>query len=75
MPVKSKITLIVFVFIFMSCKRELPPQKIKSFYKVVITPDDRKMITPQEAKPIMLTQNISMNTARENLAIMNIIMM
>lgn len=50
MPVKYKITLFAFVFVFLSCKRELPPAKINSFYKEVITPDDRKVITPQEAK-------------------------
>jgi hypothetical protein len=48
--VKFKITLFAFVFILMSCKRELPPQKINSFYKEVIKPDDRKVITPDEAK-------------------------
>jgi len=50
MPVKYKITLFAFVLVFLSCKRELPPAKINSFYKEVITPDDRKVITPQEAK-------------------------
>jgi hypothetical protein len=48
--VKFKITLFAFAFILMSCKRELPPQKINSFYKEVLKPDDRKVITPEEAK-------------------------
>jgi len=44
-------TLFLILFLgIVSCKRELPPPEIKSFYKEVITPDDRKVITPQEAK-------------------------
>ncbi|MFV5688915.1 hypothetical protein ACM55M_09865 [Flavobacterium sp. ZT3R25] len=33
-----------------SCKKEKPPQKINTFYKEFIKPDDRKTITPEEAK-------------------------
>jgi len=51
MPVKYKITLFALAVIFTSCKRELPPpHKINTFYKEVITVEDRKIITPEEAK-------------------------
>ena len=52
MPVNFKTTPFVFALLFLNCKRELPPPtpKINNFYKQVITPDDRKVITPQEAK-------------------------
>lgn len=45
--------LILFiVFVTLSCKKAFtpPPQKINTFYKEVITADDRKSITPEEAK-------------------------
>ncbi|MBF4515497.1 hypothetical protein IRZ71_04050 [Flavobacterium sp. ANB] len=33
------------------CKKEIPPSyKMNTFYKEVITSDDRKIITPEEAK-------------------------
>lgn len=39
------------ILVTFSCKKtEAPPHKINSFYKEVITADDRKTITPQEAK-------------------------
>lgn len=45
--------LILFLlFTFYSCKKASapPPSEINSFYKEVVTSDDRKTITPQEAK-------------------------
>lgn len=45
--------LILFtVIVTLSCKKAdaPPPQQINSFYKQVITADDRKSITPEEAK-------------------------
>ncbi|PJJ07030.1 hypothetical protein CLU83_0162 [Flavobacterium sp. 1] len=47
----KKLLFILFSFwLLTSCKKE--PQKLKpqSFYKAVITPDDIKTITPEEAK-------------------------
>ncbi|OOG75447.1 hypothetical protein [Flavobacterium sp. A45] len=44
---------IVFVILFLAtvgCKKEKPPQKNNTFYKEVIQPNDRKTITPEEAK-------------------------
>lgn len=40
------------LLIIVSCKKAdaPPPQKVNSFYKEVITADDRKTITPEEAK-------------------------
>lgn len=45
--------ILLFVFLFCSCKHAdapPPPSVINSFYKPVITSDDRKTITPEEAK-------------------------
>lgn len=44
--------IILLLFIFYSCEKASPPPpaQIKTFYKEVITPDDRKTITPEEAK-------------------------
>ncbi|SHH42408.1 hypothetical protein [Flavobacterium defluvii] len=43
--------IIVLLFTFYSCKKtSAPPSQIKTFYKEVITADDRKTITPEEAK-------------------------
>jgi hypothetical protein len=41
-----------FLITIVSCKKAAapPPQKINTFYKEVITADDRKTITPEEAK-------------------------
>ena len=41
-----------FLVLIVSCKKTAapPPQKINTFYKEVITADDRKTITPEEAK-------------------------
>jgi hypothetical protein len=43
------LTLLLFIF---SCKKAdaPPPPKINSFYKKIISADDRKTITPEEAK-------------------------
>lgn len=45
-------TLSFFTFFIMwGCVKEIPPSyKINTFYKEVITPDDRKKITPEEAR-------------------------
>ncbi|MFH6934760.1 hypothetical protein [Flavobacterium sp. FlaQc-30] len=42
----------LFAIILFSCKKASapPPPQINSFYKTVITADDRKTITPEEAK-------------------------
>lgn len=42
--------LIVCLLAIISCKKIPPQQKINSFYKEVVTVDDRKTITPEEAK-------------------------
>ena len=41
-----------FLLVLVSCEKAAapPPQKINTFYKEVITADDRKTITPEEAK-------------------------
>ncbi|MFB3387960.1 hypothetical protein [Flavobacterium sp. LAR06] len=41
-----------FMVTIVSCKKAAapPPQKINTFYKEVITADDRKTVTPEEAK-------------------------
>lgn len=41
-----------FLLTIVSCQKAAapPPQKINTFYKEVITVDDRKTITPEEAK-------------------------
>jgi len=41
-----------FLVTIVSCKKAAapPPQKINTFYKELITSDDRKTITPEEAK-------------------------
>lgn len=50
MPLKFETILFVFALLFLSCKKELPPPKINTFYQEPITPEDRKVITPEEAK-------------------------
>lgn len=45
-----RIVFIIMALGIISCKKEKPPQKINSFYKEVIQPDDRKTITTEEAK-------------------------
>ncbi|RKS14293.1 hypothetical protein C8C87_1567 [Flavobacterium sp. 120] len=45
-----RILIIMMALGIISCKKEKPPQKINTFYKEVIQPDDRKTITPEEAK-------------------------
>ncbi|WP_264537293.1 hypothetical protein [Flavobacterium sp. N1736] len=47
---KSKITILAIVLSCLSCQKATPPPKINTFYKEVITADDRKVITPEEAK-------------------------
>lgn len=43
--------ILIIIFVTLSCKKaEAPPPQINTFYKQVITPDDRKSITPEEAK-------------------------
>lgn len=42
--------LIVCLLVIIGCKKIPPQQKINSFYKEVVTADDRKTITPEEAK-------------------------
>jgi hypothetical protein len=45
----KKYLISFIIFVTLSCKKS-PPQKINTFYKEVITADDRKSITPEEAK-------------------------
>jgi hypothetical protein len=45
-----RIAFVIIAFGIIGCKKEKPPQKINTFYKEVIQPDDRKTITPEEAK-------------------------
>jgi hypothetical protein len=42
--------LFIFLVSLISCRKVPPQQKINSFYKEVVTADDRKIITPEEAK-------------------------
>jgi len=45
--------ILLLLFTFFSCRKASappPPTAINSFYKPVITSDDRKTITPEEAK-------------------------
>ncbi|MEO8534009.1 MAG: hypothetical protein ABI441_09670 [Flavobacterium sp.] len=42
--------LFVFLFTIFGCKKIVQPQKINTFYKAGITADDRKIISPEEAK-------------------------
>ncbi|CAD0005210.1 MULTISPECIES: hypothetical protein [Flavobacterium] len=52
MPVlKNYLILLFIILLALSCKKaDAPPPHINSFYKKVITADDRKTITPEEAK-------------------------
>ena len=52
MPMQKNYLISFFLLTIVSCKKEAapPPQKTNTFYKEVITADDRKTITPQEAK-------------------------
>ncbi|MGO4773667.1 hypothetical protein ACEN2I_18590 [Flavobacterium sp. W22_SRS_FK3] len=44
-------SIVLIVFTALSCKKaDAPPPQINSFYKEAITADDRKLITPEEAK-------------------------
>ena len=45
-------TILFLLILILSCKKAdaPPPPQINSFYKKVITADDRKTITPEEAK-------------------------
>lgn len=46
-----KIPLVLLTLGIISCKKaSAPPPQISTFYKEVITADDRKIITPEEAK-------------------------
>lgn len=45
-----KIPLLLLTLGIISCKKETSSPKINTFYKEVITADDRKIITPEEAK-------------------------
>lgn len=50
---KKNYLILLFVFAFFSCKHaDAPPspKEVNSFYKPVITSDDRKTITSEEAK-------------------------
>jgi hypothetical protein len=44
--------ILLLLFTFYSCEKAAapPPPQINTFYKPVITADDRKTITPEEAK-------------------------
>ena len=45
-------SILLFLLFIISCKKASapPPDQINTFYKEVITADDRKTITPEEAK-------------------------
>jgi hypothetical protein len=45
-----KIPLLLLVLGVIGCQEKPPPPKINSFYKEVITADDREIITPEEAQ-------------------------
>lgn len=45
-----RLVFVLIAFGIFGCKKEKPPQKINTFYKEVVQPDDRKTITPEEAK-------------------------
>ncbi|WP_264564704.1 hypothetical protein [Flavobacterium sp. N3904] len=45
-----RFVFVIIAFGIFGCKKEKPPQKINTFYKEVVQPDDRKTITPEEAK-------------------------
>lgn len=47
---KLKYLSIALILILSGCHKKLPPQKINTFYKEVITPADRQTISPEEAK-------------------------
>nr|WP_294787657.1 hypothetical protein [uncultured Flavobacterium sp.] len=49
---QKKYLILLFLVPFYSCKKVTasPPPQINSFYKTTITADDRKTITPEEAK-------------------------
>ncbi|KAF2509395.1 hypothetical protein EYY60_13535 [Flavobacterium zhairuonense] len=49
---QKKYLILLLLFTFYSCKKSgaLPPQHINTFYKESVTADDRKTITPEEAK-------------------------
>lgn len=47
----KKLLLLLFsIWLLNSCKKEQPKIQPQTFYKAVITPDDIKTITPEEAK-------------------------
>lgn len=45
-----KIPILLLCLGLISCKKEESPHKKNTFYKEEITPEDRKTITPEEAK-------------------------
>jgi hypothetical protein len=48
--IKKLLFLLFSLWLITSCKKEQPKIQPQTFYKEVITPDDIKTITPQEAK-------------------------
>jgi hypothetical protein len=45
-----RLVFVIIAFGIIGCKKETPPHKINTFHEEVIQPDDRKTITPEEAK-------------------------
>lgn len=51
-PMQKNYLIIILLFLFLSCKKTATPPalQINTLYKEVIQADDRKTITPEEAK-------------------------
>lgn len=52
MPMQKNYLILFLLLVILSCEKASapPPAQINTFYKAIITPDDRKTITPEEAR-------------------------